>query len=129
MNYYLSAFLTVCFGLWALSRLKYRRRNPRGLPPPPGPKGLPVIGNIFDMPKSEEWVTITDWRKKFGEFRHVCYHASFRLKNTILGDVIYVENLGQPLIFLNSYEAAADLLEQRSAIYSDRPISPMVQEL
>ena len=27
-----------------------RRRNPR-LPYPPGPKGYPVIGNVFDVPQ------------------------------------------------------------------------------
>ncbi|KAL6298732.1 hypothetical protein BKA93DRAFT_882694 [Sparassis latifolia] len=34
-------------------------------PLPPGPKGWPVIGNIFDMPHSHEWTTFTDWGKKW----------------------------------------------------------------
>ena len=36
-------------------------------PLPPGPKGLPIIGNVFDMPKSYEWQTYIEWSKKWGE--------------------------------------------------------------
>jgi hypothetical protein len=42
------------------------------------------------------------------------------------GDLVYLEVFGQPIILLNSPKAAKDLLEQRSAIYSDRP--PLVSE-
>ena len=45
------------------------------------------------------------------------------------GDVVHVNVLGQHLIFLNSEKAAIDLLEKRSAIYSDRGTSVMVNEL
>ena len=34
---------------------------------------------------------------------------------------MHVNVLGQPLIILNTHKAAADLLERRSEIYSDRP--------
>lgn len=43
------------------------------------------------------------------------------------GDVVYLDALGQPMIILGSHEAAADLLEKRSAIYSDRSISTMAE--
>lgn len=33
---------------------------------------------------------------------------------------MYLEVFGQPIIILGSHEAAVDLLEKRSAIYSDR---------
>ena len=36
-------------------------------------------------------------------------------------DVIHVNMLGQPIIVLNSAEAATDLLDKRGSIYSDRP--------
>ena len=38
-----------------------------------------------------------------------------------LGDVIYLNVLGQPIVILNSKAAIADLLDARGAIYSDRP--------
>jgi hypothetical protein len=40
-----------------------RRSTP---PPPPGPKGLPFIGNVFDMPTEQEWYTFADWATRYG---------------------------------------------------------------
>ena len=37
------------------------------------------------------------------------------------GDVVSVSVLGQNIVILNTCKAAVDLLEKRSAIYSDRP--------
>ncbi|KAH8830592.1 cytochrome P450 [Flagelloscypha sp. PMI_526] len=65
---------------------------------PPGPQGLPLIGNLFDMPTHDEWVTFAQW-----------------------GDICSVTILGQTLILLNSYDAATELLEKRSMYNSDRP--------
>ena len=44
-----------------------------------------------------------------------------------LGDVLYLNVLGQGIIMLGSLKAARDLLEKRSANYSDRLTSVMVQ--
>lgn len=41
-------------------------KNKRNFPPPPGPKGFMLIGNMFDIPKEREWLTYTDWGKKYG---------------------------------------------------------------
>ena len=43
-----------------------KKRNPCGLPLPPGPKGLPLVGNVFDLPTQYECLTYTEWRKTFG---------------------------------------------------------------
>ncbi|KLO11753.1 cytochrome P450 [Schizopora paradoxa] len=77
---------------------------------PPGPKRLPLVGNIFQMPRSREWLKAAEWRSEYG-------------------DMVYLENLGRPLIFINSYEIAVDLFEKRSANYSSRPSFPMVNDL
>lgn len=34
---------------------------------PPGPRGLPLIGNLLDMPTSHEWVQYRKWSKEFSE--------------------------------------------------------------
>ena len=44
--------------------------NPNGLPLPPGPKGYPLIGNLFDMPISKAWVVYDEWRKTYGKTCH-----------------------------------------------------------
>ena len=36
------------------------------LPLPPGPKGLPVIGNLLDLPTSFEWQAYHKWSKELG---------------------------------------------------------------
>ena len=57
---------------------------------------------------------------------------SFLLKFTrslIPGTVIHIHAFGKPMIILNSYEAAKDLLDRRGAIYADRPRLVLLQEL
>ncbi len=41
-------------------------KKPAG-PLPPGPKGLPLLGNMLDMPTSHEWKTFAHWGERWGE--------------------------------------------------------------
>lgn len=43
------------------------------------------------------------------------------------GDVMYLNMLRRSVVVLNSVEAAIDLLEKRSANYSDRPPFPIFE--
>ena len=43
------------------------RRNPGGLPLAPGPKGLPIIGNLLDMPLDKPWLIYNEWSKTYGK--------------------------------------------------------------
>lgn len=47
----------------------------------------------------------------------------------IIGDVVYLQVFRQPIVVLNSLEAAQDLLDKRSHIYSDRPNFVLLNEL
>ena len=84
------------------------RRSPHPLPP--GPKPAPLIGNIHRLPKSLQWLHLYHWSKKYGPVMHLS-----------MG--------GQPLIILSTHQAAHDLLNRRSARYSDRPRMVMAGEL
>ena len=34
---------------------------------PPGPRGWPLIGNIFDIPEVHAWKTFANWSKRWGK--------------------------------------------------------------
>ncbi|KAF8440478.1 cytochrome P450 [Boletus edulis BED1] len=72
---------------------------------PPGPPGLPILGNVFDTPITEPW-------------------RAYKTLGENYGDIIHLRVLTQDMIILNSYEAIKDLLEHRSQNYSDRPHIP-----
>lgn len=56
------------FGCMLFRQLKKgRTSNPKGLPLPPGPKGFPLIGNIFNMPVNKPWLVYEEWCKTYGE--------------------------------------------------------------
>jgi hypothetical protein len=42
------------------------KTNPHRLPHPPGPKGYPIIGAMFDLPLQTPWLTYDKWFKKYG---------------------------------------------------------------
>jgi hypothetical protein len=88
----------------------YHRQNSRrnGLPLPPGPKPLPIVGNMFDMPDEKPWVTYREWNEQYG-------------------DIICLDALGQKIVVLGSSTAVADLLDRRGAKYSSRSLSPILQ--
>jgi hypothetical protein len=43
-------------------RIAFRRK----LPLPPGPKKLPLLGNLLDMPYARPWEACMEWSKTYG---------------------------------------------------------------
>ncbi|KAF9444950.1 cytochrome P450 [Macrolepiota fuliginosa MF-IS2] len=77
---------------------------------PPGPRPLPFIGNILQIRAEHPEEGFAEWGAKYG-------------------DVVRLRMFSQTMIILNSLEAARDLLDKRSSIYSDRPRFVLFSEL
>ena len=41
------------------------------------------------------------------------------------GDIFYLEILGRKIVIVNNYDMANELMDKRSANYSDRPVFPL----
>ncbi|PLN86178.1 cytochrome P450 oxidoreductase [Aspergillus taichungensis] len=101
--------LTVTTVLIALVvwRLLYEYRRDRGLPP--GPRRLPLIGNLHQAPQVLPWRTFDAWCKRYGP-------------------IVSAQFGGQTTIFISDAAIAKDLLDKRSNIYSDRPWMVMARD-
>ncbi|KAA1473676.1 cytochrome P450 [Dentipellis sp. KUC8613] len=89
-------------GLCTALFVRYIRSPFRHLPP--GPTGLPFLGNFFHLLERPQHLAFSRWAN-------------------IYGDLFYLSVPGRRLLVINSREVAIDLLERRSTIYSNRPQS------
>jgi hypothetical protein len=80
------------------------RPSKHDLPLPPGPKGLPLLGNINDLPTPDML-----------ECHHWLKHKE------LYGPISSVTVLGQTFVIINDAQTALELLRDRSAIHSARP--------
>ena len=60
--------LAIAAAAFAFYFIRSRVSNPRNLPLPPGPKGLPFLGAIYDVPQEIAWKTFQEWGKKYGYY-------------------------------------------------------------
>lgn len=60
---FFGAIICVLMVTWKIVSGKKRMKGTRA---PPGPKGWPIIGNFFDMPSVDQYLTFVNWGKKYG---------------------------------------------------------------
>ena len=96
--------LSVLIGIVAAALIKHLLQSKSSEPLPPGPKGLPLLGNVNDLPKPgvQEW-------------HHWLKHKD------IYGPISSITVLGQTFVIVNDAQIALELLRDRSTIYSARP--------
>ncbi|KAJ3729886.1 cytochrome P450 [Lentinula raphanica] len=94
--------LLALFACMSLYKLFFSRKYPL----PPGPKGWPLIGNAFDMPKTHAWKTFAEWGK-------------------IWGPIMSIKVLGTPFIIISDPEIADEMLGKSGSLYADRPTVQM----
>ncbi|KAI4743352.1 cytochrome P450 [Aureobasidium sp. EXF-12298] len=96
---YTASYIVLAFALGAylLSGLSSRPKNY-----PPGPPTLPILGNLHQIPSKNEYLQFTKWAREYGPIYSIMVGS-------------------RPMIVLSSVEVVKELLEKRSAIYSDRP--------
>jgi hypothetical protein len=80
------------------------RSNSHGYSLPPGPKGLPLLGNVADLPPSG-MLECHHWLKHKDKY----------------GPISSLTVLGQTFIIINDAQVALELLRDRSASHSGRP--------
>ena len=99
-------------------RIRKRSRSPL----PPGPKKLPVLGNLFDLPTSHEWLTYAKLCKEYSMYEGFELSIQSLIQYSEGSNIIHLGALGLDFIILDSFDDAIELLEKRSSNYSDRSV-------
>ncbi|KAJ6460007.1 cytochrome P450 [Mycena sanguinolenta] len=90
----------------AVALCYYHARTTKTPHVPPSPRGLPFVGNVFDIPTQDP-------------------HIKFAELGDIYGDIFSLSVLGKTLIVIHSAKVAEDLLDVQGANFAGRPTIAM----
>ncbi|KAJ7056385.1 cytochrome P450 [Mycena amicta] len=77
---------------------------------PPGPKALPIVGNLFHVPLMHPWIELMSMGDSYG-------------------DMTYFHGLGNSILVLNNHATMLDLLVKKGNLYCSRPYLTVACEL
>ena len=82
-------------GLLVALYIWFRKSKVSTAPLPPGPKPLPVLGNIRDLTSKELWLPATQWAKEYGERLYLPRQIVLGGVSSyfLIGDVVYIHIL------------------------------------
>ncbi|DAA22257.1 vitamin D 25-hydroxylase isoform 3 [Bos taurus] len=101
-------FFLLLFALGVRQLLKQRR--PSGFPP--GPSGLPFIGNIYSLAASAELP-----------------HVYMKKQSQVYGEIFSLDLGGISAVVLNGYDVVKECLVHQSEIFADRPCLPLFMKM
>ena len=102
------------------------KKSPQ-VPLPPGPKGLPLLANLMDLPRLQPFVTFAKWGEIYGI--SIPAPSTSGSSDLYAGGIVHINVLGNSIIILNDAKHAIDMLAKKSRIYSDRPTLMMTGRL
>ncbi|RDA93693.1 hypothetical protein CP533_4877 [Ophiocordyceps camponoti-saundersi (nom. inval.)] len=96
LKMHLAVFILLVFALLFFPTPTLHRRYP------PGPRPLPINGNLHQILRRDPWRKIKEWHQEFGPLVTVCFGL-------------------RPIVFLGSHRCVTNLLQRRGSIHSSRP--------
>ena len=106
--------ITILFCSIVLSRaiVVLIRQSSRRRKMPPGPSGLPFLGNVLQIPRFQ-WLRFTEWKEQYGESLIDETPTRLYTRNPTyvsIGTIFSLDLGGQPVIVVNDFTTASDLL-------------------
>lgn len=80
---------------------------------PPGPRGVPLLGNLLQIPQFQ-WLRFTEWTYQYGAFSSPCSSRSRLGLNLVKGPIFSLNLAGQNVVVINDFKTAADLFGEVS---------------
>lgn len=103
------ALLATWVALTVTKHWRDAKRNRLQYPRFPGPRLIPYIGRIHDLPIQYMWLKFKEWADRFGP-------------------IYYTEMLGAKFVIVSDERIAEELLVKRAKTNSDRPMMRSVTD-